>query len=163
MNKELSTLYKEVPKHGDQKTVKNMAKQLNGYLSEVIENYGQKNQKFFKPYKDADQAFGTLAKSNFISHWVENNIVQHPITNGLMHLFGPLAPTIGTSAGVALAPYQATKLMYRIAKSPTLAKIYGQTVKAAAKEDAVLFNKYFKNLDSEIQKEESSDKYEFID
>lgn len=159
LNKELSTLYKEVPKHSDQKTVKNMAKQINGFLNKTIEDYGRTNPKFYKPYKDADQAFGTLARSNFISQWVDNNVVQHPLTTGLLHLFGP----IGTSAAVAVAPYQAAKLTYRISKSPTLAKIYGQAVKAAAKEDAVLFNKYLKNLDAEIQKEESKDKYEFID
>ncbi len=159
LNKELGTLYKEVPGHTDQKTVKNMAKQLTGFLNGTIENYGKTNPKFYGPYKNADQAFGTLASSNFISKWVENNVVQHPITSGLMHLFGP----VGTGAAVAAVPYQATKLTYRVAKSPTLAKIYAQTVKAAAQEDAVLFNKYLKQLDEEVQKDENEDRYEFID
>jgi len=159
LNKELSTLYKEVPKHSDQKNVKNMATQINGYLRESIGDYGKKNPKFYKPYKDADQAFGTLANSHFLSNWIENNVVQHPLTTGLMHLFAPAA----SAAAVAVVPYQAVKLTYRIANSPTLAKIYAKTVTAAAKEDAIAFNKYLKELDQAVQQEESKDRYEFID
>ncbi len=159
LNKELATLYKEVPKSQDQKSVRNMAKQLNGYLNETISNYGRTNPNFYKPYKNADQAYGTLAKSNFISHWVENNVVQHPVTSGLMHLFGPVAKT----TAIAALPYQAVKLTYRIGKSPTLAKIYGNTLRAAAKEDSVAFNKYLQQLDKGLQEEESEDEYEFID
>lgn len=159
LNKELSTLYKEVPKHSDQKTVKNMAKQLNGYLNEVIEIYGKKNPKFYGPYKNADQAFGTLAKSNFISHWIDQNVVQHPVTQGLFHLFAPAAK----ATAIAALPYQAAKLTYRIANSKTLAKIYGKTLNAAIKEDSVAFNKYLKELDQAVQEDENEDKFEFVD
>lgn len=159
LNQELATLYKEVPKFGDQKKVKGLAKQINSFLNEAIADYGKKNPKFYKPYKDADQAFGTLAQSNFISNWVEKSVVQHPVTNGLIHLFGPVAKTAATAA----IPYQAAKLGYRIAKSKPLRKIYMNALNAAAKEDTNAFNKYFKELDNAIQGDESGDEYEFID
>jgi len=159
LNQELSTLYKEVPKLGDQKKVKGLAKQINSFLNEAISDYGKKNPKFFKPYKEADQAFGTLASSNFISNWVDKNVVNSPVTTGLLHLFGPVSKTVAKVA----VPYQAAKLGYRIAKSPTLAKIYGNTLKAAAKEDSKNFNKYLKELDMHLQREESQDRFEFID
>ncbi len=159
LSKELATLYREVPKLGDQKNVKNLAKQITGHLNSVIQEYGKKNPKFYKPYKEADNAFGTLANSNWVSSWIDKNVVQSPVTTGLMHLFGPVSVTAATAA----VPYQAAKLMYRITKSPTLAKIYGNTLKSASKEDAKAFNKYLKQLDEEIQNEESQDKYEFID
>jgi len=158
-NQEMSTLYKEVPKFGDQKKVKGLAKQINAFLNEAISDYGKKNPKFYKPYKDADQAFGTLAQSNFLSNWVERNVIQHPVTNGLMHLFGPIAKTAATAA----VPYQAAKLGYRIAKSKPLRKIYMNALNAATKENTNAFNKYFKELDDAMQEEESKDEYEFID
>jgi hypothetical protein len=99
-----------------------------------------------------------LAESNFISKWVGDNIVQHPVTAGLTHLFAPVAA--GTAK--AFIPYQAVKLTYRIAKNPTLAKIYANTVKAASKENAPLFNKYLKQLDDALQNEENLDSYEFV-
>lgn len=160
LNKELSSLYKEVPARNEQKSVKDLSKQINGYINQTIEQYGKKNPKFYKPFKDADQAYGTLAKSNFISGWIENNVVQNPVTMGLLHLVGG---GIGTTVASFAVPYQAAKLGYRIAKSPTLAKIYGNTVKAAVKEDAKLFNKYLKELDNHLQEIESEDQYEFID
>lgn len=160
LNKELSTLFKEVPKKSEQAGVKNIAKRLNGFLTETIGQYGKTNPKFFKPYKNAEQAFGTLAKSNFISHWVENNVVTSPITHGLLHMVG--SPLAGGTA-IAIAPYQAYKLSYRIARSPTLAKIYANTLKSAVKEDVVAFNKYLKDLDKGLQEEESEEKYRFID
>jgi hypothetical protein len=159
LNKELSTLYKEVPKHSDQKTVKSLAKQVNGFLNEAIEDYGKTNKKFYGPYKDADKAYGVLAKSNFITHWIDSNIVQHPLTTGLLHVLSPATSVAAT----AIIPYHATKILYRIQKSPVLRKIYGETLKSAAKEDSRAFNKYLKELDEKLQKEELTDKYRFID
>jgi hypothetical protein len=157
--KELGTLYKNVPKLSEQKNVKNLAKQIGSFINDSIGQYGKTNPQFYKPYKNADDAFGTLAKSNFLSQWVENNVIQHPVTSGLIHLFGPVSGATAT----AILPYQAVKLSYRIAKSPTLAKIYAKTTKAAIKEDAITFNKYLKELDNALQKEENNDRYEFID
>lgn len=159
LNQELATLYKEVPKLGDQKKVKGLAKQVNSFLNEAIGDYGKTNPKFYKPFKDADQAFGTLAQSNFISHWIDSNVVHSPVTTGLLHLFGPVA----SAAAAITVPYHATKLGYRVAKSPTLAKIYGNAMRAAAKEDSKSFNKYLNQLDEGLQKEENEDKFEFID
>jgi hypothetical protein len=161
--KDLTTLYKEVPKKTEQKTVKNLAKKVGNYLNQTVKEYGKDNTNFYKDYKNADEAFGTLARSNFVSSWIENNIVQHPLTTGLLHILGtPLGTTVGVATG-AILPYQGMKLMYRITKSPTLRNIYGKTLKAAAKEDVPLFNKYLKDLDSGLQEEENKDKFEFLD
>lgn len=161
--KELTTLYKEVPKIAEQKNVKNLAKQIGNYLNKTVEEYGKKNPKFYKDYKDADQAFGTLAQSNFLSNWIDNNVVQHPLTTGLLHLLGVPFASIGGAASGAIVPYYGIKLGNRIMKSPVLRKIYGNTLKAAAKEDARSFNKYLKQLDDGLQEEELQDRFEFID
>jgi hypothetical protein len=159
LNQELATLYREVPKLGDQKKVKGLAKQINGFLNEAISDYGKKNPKFYKPYKDADQAYGTLAQSHFLSNWIDKNVVHSPVTVGLMHLFGPVAKV----APAVAFPYHIYKLGYRIAKSPTLRKIYANALKAATKEDTKVFNKYLRELDQGLQEDESQSRYKFID
>lgn len=163
LNKELSTLYKEVPKHAEQKTVRARAKQIGAFLNQAIDEYGKKNPEFYKNYKSADEAFGTLSRSNFISHWIDNNVVQNPITSALLHVVGGgVGSTVGAVTGAAI-PYQGVKLVYRIFKSPTLRKIYGNTLKSAAKEDSKAFNKYLRSLDDKLQEEENKDKYRFVD
>lgn len=159
LNEELAALYKEVPAFKEQKRARNLAKQINGFLNETIREYGKKNPAFYKPYKEADQAFGTFSRSHFIGNWIEKNISHSPITTGLIHLFSP----IGTLAAGAIVPYQGIKLGYRVIKSPTLARIYANALKSAAKEDKANFNKYLKELDEGLQKEEQEDQYEFID
>jgi hypothetical protein len=163
LNEELSSLYKEVPTYKDQKKVRALAKQITSLLNSTIKEYGGKNPAFYKPFKEADKAFGALARSNFVSHWIENNVVQSPLTHGLLHVVGGNIGSVASGTVGAILPYQAAKLTYRIAKSPTLAKIYGNTLKSAAKEDVKAFNKYLKELDDAMQKEESEDKFEFID
>lgn len=163
LHKELATLYKEVPRKGDQKNVKDLAKRLSGFLNDTIDNYGKTNKEFYKPYKEADKAYGTLAKSNFVSNWIENNVVSSPLTHGLLHVVGgPIGGITAGTAGAALL-YQPAKLVYRISQSKTLTKIYAKTVAAAANEDKVAFNKYLKQLDSAIQEDELKDRYEFVD
>lgn len=157
LNEELSgnKLF-EAGKEG-RKRAKELAKPLNGYIKDAIEDYGRTNKEFYKPFREADEAFGTLAKSNWISNWINNSVKYSPVTHGLLHILG------GTGAAVSAPIYYGTKLGYRIAKSPTLRKIYGNTVKGAIKEDAAVFNKELEKLDHAIQEEEAKDRYEFID
>jgi hypothetical protein len=161
LNEELTKLYQTIPGKKGQARARDLAKQINHFANDAIEDYGKTNPQFMIPYREANQAFGTMAQSNWIANWAEKNIKQTPMTSGLMHLF--LGPTTTTMIGGIAFPYQGYKLAYRIGKSPTLAKIYGKTLKAAAKEDAVAFNKYLKELDNAIQEEEGKDQWEFID
>jgi hypothetical protein len=172
LNQELSNLYQVTPKGTEQKAIKSLAKQINGYLNQTIEDYGKTNPGFIVPYKNADKAFGTLAQSNFVTHWIQENVTHNPITHGLLHLFGPVQTALaGTAAsvgapiatGATLAGYQAVKLLYRINNSPVLRKIYGTALKEAATENAGAFNRSLKQLDEKLQEEESQDKYRFID
>lgn len=159
LNDELSNLYKTVSGRKEQKKVRNLAKQVTGFLNSAIKEYGKKNPEFYENFKNADEAFGTLARSNIFSNWVKDNVTHNPVTVGLMHLFSPIA----TGVSVAAVPYQASKLLYRIQQSPTLRKIYGNALKSASKEDAKTFNKYLKELDEKLDQEESEDRYHFID
>lgn len=160
LNEDLAKLFEITPDKKGQQRARTLAKQINGYLSETIHDYGKTNPKFYQPFKKADEAYGVLARSNWATKWIEKNVRHSPLTHGLLHLFGgPLGTTVGTVA----APYQAGKLMFRIAKSPTLAKLYGKTLLSAGKQDAAVFNRYLQELDEKLQEEESIEKWEFLD
>jgi hypothetical protein len=164
LNEELQKLYQVAPSKKDQLRTRQLAKQINGHLNEVIEDYGKTNPSFLKPYKEANEAFGTMARSKFMTQWAEKNIAKTPVTHGLMHIIlGPAGISAATAAGGAIVPYQAARLTYRIAKSPALSKIYGNMIKSAVKEDSVNFNKYLKELDSNLQEEENKEFWEFLD
>lgn len=158
LNKELSEKIFEGVHRTARKGIRNRAKQINGIIRDTLEEYGKGNPEFLKNFKSADEAFGTLAKSNFVSNWINDNVRHTPLTEGLVQILGIPSSAIGLAGG-----YVPMKLLYQISKSPTLAKIYGKAMSAAAKEDSIAFNKYFKQLDDGLQKKQSEEKWEFLD
>lgn len=177
LNENLSKAIYDIP-YKSRKGAKRLATQINGELSDTLKQYGKKNQEFGRSFLPAEEAFGTLAQSEFIKRAIESHIKFNPLTSGLLHLFGSSAVTatpvaigkitgsaaLGTLGSAAIpVTYQATRLGYRIGKSPTLRKIYANVLKAASKEDTILINKYLKELDQGLQEEESKSRYEFID
>lgn len=160
LNEKLQDYIFKNPERKAQARARMLATVIQKDLSQTIEQYGKTNPSFYKPYKDAEEAFGAMAKSNFISNFVSKNVKSSPVTHGLLHLFGG---PIGSTASAAVVPYQATKLGYRIMKSPTLRKHYAGALKAASKDNAKVFNKYLNELDEGIQKEESKERWEFVD
>jgi hypothetical protein len=158
-NEELTKKLYEIPGKEGQHRARKLAKQVNHWLNNVIENYGEKNPEFYKPYKNAEEGFGTIAQSNFISRFIENNLKYSPLTAGLLHIFG--AP-IGAAAAKSVIPYQVGKIGYRIWNSPTLRNHYLNAVKAASKENISIFTKELKKLDEKLQEEENVPKYRFL-
>lgn len=150
LNQELQKKIYDIP-WSQRKSIRNQAKQVNGWLSDQLGKYAHQNPQFGKPFQAAEEAFGTLAKSNFISGWVKDNLKSTPLTHGLIYLFGKGA-AIGAAplAGVA----QLTKLIYRIGASPTLKNMYGKALKSAAEEDTKAFAKYFSELDKGLAEQE---------
>jgi len=175
LNKELESLFQTVPNKATQSGVKNRAKQITGYLNETINEYGKGNPEFLKEYTAANEAFGTILKSNFLGSWVEKNAPKVVTSSGLLSLFGAKAAAAAGGAALTFGPagaasvataaggYQAGKLVYRIYKSPALRKIYAQSLASAARQDAPAFAKYVAQLDEAMQEEESKDKWQFVD
>ncbi len=160
LNEDLAKQLFDTPTKEAQGRARKLAKSLTRWMGEELTDYSHRNPSFGKPFKAAEEGFGTIAQSNLMSRFVEKNLKYTPFTSGLLHMFGG---QVGSMAAKSVAPYQIGKLTYRIAKSPTLAKYYASAVAAASKENAVAFNKYLKKLDEELQKIESEEKYEFVD
>lgn len=160
LNEDLMKKLYEIPDKAGQHRAKSLAKNINHYLSEAIGDYGKTNPSFYKPFKNAEEGFGTMARSNIMTRFVEKNLKYSPLTSGLLHAFGG---NIGAGAAKSIIPYQVGKIGYRIAKSPTLRKHYLNTLKAAAKEDSAVFNKQLQKLDENLQEEEAKSRYRFVD
>lgn len=143
----------------DSKRAKNLAKPLTHFLNQTLEEYGKTNPKFGESFKSAEEGFRVIAQSNFISNWVEKNISSTPAISKVLHLFSSGAETVGT----AILPYHVTKIGYRIAKSPTLRKLYEEAIVSATKQDIPGFIKILSKMNEELGNEENEDKYEFID
>jgi len=159
LNEDLTNLYKDFDK-GSAKGIRNNAKQVTGALNQTLSEYGKDNRAFYKPFKAADEAYGALAQSQRIGNWVTRNLKTLGSVVGLGSLFDPTV--IAGAAGV-VAIHESAKLMYKIGKSPTLRKLYGNAIQAAAKENAPLFNRYYQELDKGLAKELDQEKWEFID
>ena len=163
LNKDLSKLY-ALPGKSTQKSAKNLSKKVTQAINDTIKDYGETNPSFYKPFKDADQAFGVISRSNLLQGWAEKSLKFTPVSAGLVHLIGiPGLTEAATYAASAALPYQAGKVMYRVSKSPALTKIYRNIINSALKEDSVAFNKYMKDLDERLVEQEAKDRYEFID
>lgn len=130
-----------------------------------LSTYGKSNPEFGKPFKDAQEAYATMAKSEFLTNWAKNNLSYIPDNKWLPYIFGgtvgagigkATSGISGTSAAAPVAAYQAGKFLYKIQRSPTLRKYYLEALSAAAREDAPLFNKAVEKMDKIIDREDSS-------
>lgn len=159
LNENLQKAIFEAPDKASKVRAKKLAKQINRNVNETLADYGKTNPEWWKAQKAANEGFATLQQSNFITNFIEKNVKHGTIAHGLMHALG-----IGVGAAGYL-PYEATKLAYRISKSPTLAKHYARVVSSAAAENASVMNKELSKLDEELKKEESikKTKYKLID
>lgn len=160
INEKLSKVLFDIPKKADQARARKLTQNILEDLDDVLKETAKQNPKFYKDLKRADKAFGTIAKSNLVSNFIEKNLKYNPVTHGLIQA---LNGAIGSSAAAAILPYEAGKIIYRISKSPELAKHYGKILSSASKEDAIIMNRELKKLDQGLKKEEKKDKFILLD
>jgi hypothetical protein len=160
LNEKLTDVLFKIPKITDQKRARKLSSIISHELDDSLALTKSQDPKFYKELKGWNNAYKTLADSNIISKWVESNLRYTPMTAGLLHLMG--GPLGTKTAGLAI-PYAATKVLYRIGKSPKLAEHYMKTLSMAAAENAQSFNRQLKILDKELQKEEEKDKFTLVD
>lgn len=156
LNENLQKAVYEAPSKGARVRAKSLATQINRSVNNTLKDYGRRNPEWWKLQKSANEAYGTVQQSNFISRFIENNISGSPVTHGLAHALGAVG---GAITGVL--PYQGAKLLYRIYKSPALRTIYARVVASAAAENATIMNKEIKKLDKKMQTEEKEEKVRF--
>lgn len=156
INEKLSKVLFETPRKSDQARARNLAKTITKQLDNELVRYGRINPQFGKPFEAAEEGFASLAQSNFLSNAIEKNIRYTPLTAHLLDIFGG---GIGGTLAAGAVPYQASKLLYQVYKSPTLRRHYMNTLRAAAQQDAPLLNKELKLLDVGLQKEQTKHRF----
>lgn len=169
VNKNTSNLYQEFPNRSQRAGVEKLSKRVGGFLGETINEYGSHHPQFDRLYKSSNQAYATLANSELFTNFVNNFVDTSGLSKGTQALIG--AGKLGAAAtGAAYAPayaasgasaYYATRTLYRISQSPTLAKLYGKMMVEGLRENAATFTKYAHQLDKELKKDESKDRWVF--
>ena len=165
LNEELGRMLGEAKTRPERVRAKKLYKRLNGILNEELGEYAEKNPQFGKPFKEAEEAFGTLAQSELVGNFIRNHARYTPssvLLYPLLHAF----PMPGAATGIAsVAGYKGGQLAYRLLKSPTLRKYYTKVLKDAAAEDSKALNRSLRQLDKKLVEEfpDSTDRYVFED
>lgn len=159
LNENLQRAVYAAPNQATRVRARRLATQINRNVNNTLSDYGRQNPQWWQTRRSANEAFGTLQQSNFISNFIQNNVIGNPVTHGLLHAFG-----IGAATATGIVPYQAARLIYQISRSPTLARHYARVVSSAASENASLMNKEIKILDDKMKKEEEAHpKFKILD
>lgn len=145
----------------DYKIQQDAVNNLNKVKDKVIgqlDQYGKINPEFGVPYKAANEVYNVYHTSNSIKNFLKSKFgsyLKHPALHMLF------SGTVGLGSGSAMAtglalPYQGLKLLYRVYKSPSLAKLYGGVLKGAIANNVSETAKNLSALKNELQEEESS-------
>lgn len=144
----------EIPNRAERARAKELAQGLSRESRNLMRDYGRTNPEWWRNQSRADQAFGTIAQSNFISRGLEGFLRGRP--EALSHVFGVGIPAglgffnVGAGIGTAAA-YQAAKLGYRIFNSPELRNHYAKVVGAALAENPEKITKELDQLQNKVQ------------
>lgn len=155
----------EVPATIRDRTVKN----LNELKSQIIDTIDDTLQNRFPQaaniYKEGYQAAAVNHKSQVVSNYLAENYGRKLASVGAKLLF----PAIGGAAavlpktaalGAAATPlYKVGQVLYRINKSPLLAKHYSDVIKNAEKGNRAATINSLSKLDKELAKEEKKKEY----
>lgn len=155
LNEKMSKVLFDIPKKADQARARKLGQAITHEMDDLLKQTAKQDPTFYKELKSVDKAFGTIARSNFITNALEKNIRLTPMTEGLIHIFGG---GLGSAIGQAAIPYNVYKIMFQISQSPLLAKHYGKVVSYALADNAPLMNRELKKLDQGLQKEEKKPK-----
>jgi len=160
LNEKLTKVLFDTPQKAAQGRARKLAKHVLRETDAALAQTAKQDPKFYKDLKAADRAFGVIAQSDWISRYFEKNVKYTPFTHGLIEMF---SSSLGSTAATAALPYQVGKILYRISKSPVLARHYANTLASAAKDDVIVMNKEFKKLDKELKNEEKKDRFILIE
>lgn len=132
--------------------------EMANMFDESIEGYlGSINGEALNLHRNANQGWAALHQSNRARNYILDVTKGLPLKTGVGVAFGggiysnPLLATGAAATGAA--GLKGGEVLYRILKSPTLRKYYGDVLKNALKEDALATQKSLTLLDKYYDKE----------
>lgn len=143
---------------------------LNKVKSAVIDagnEYGKKNPQFLENWQKGNEAASVYYKSQIVKNFIQKTLGKQLTGTLAKALFGfgggvaskmlgVATPATLAAAGAAV-PIQAGKLLYRVIKSPTLARYYANVIKGASKGNSSQVISNFRSLDEKLKKEDEKE------
>lgn len=143
-------LFEDVKSKEGRKYARTKINDIAKFLDESLETYGKENPSFYKPYKEANEAFAGYQQSRKAGRWV-NEMIEDKVGKGgkfiLKHLFAPASYS-------GMAGLKAGELATRVLKNATTRKYYTNLMKDAVKENQKGFLKNLGNLEKALREEE---------
>jgi len=146
------------------KSSKDTLKRAVNIVNEGIARYGEKNNKFYGPYKMGEELTRGLNSSNYVQrilseHPALKDNISNPILKKLLFSGGGVGlsyltsiPTsVATGAG-AIGTYNLVKSIHLFAQSPEARKYYYKVINDALKDDSIALAKSLKGLDKATNK-----------
>jgi hypothetical protein len=165
LNEELQKIIVETQDKAAIGRARSLLKTVNIDIGRELKKYGKKNPKFGVPFKEAEEIHGAIEGSKMIGKFIKGKAKYSPLSP----LLYPIVKNLHSSSipvAVALGgAYKGAQLVYKMARSPTLAKHYASVLKNAAKENAPAMNRSLRQMDQELQKEknkEDSGRYKLV-
>ena len=145
---------------GERKKLKFRYDKFKDSITKEIDKYGKSNPEFVKEWKEANEGFGAIAKSQKVSRFIESKIGSLPkhLVYGIgIELFTG-HPKIALATAASFGAMKTGELLSRVAKSPTLRKHYLNVLREASQENFPAMvnelNKLDKGLKESFTKED---------
>ena len=146
-------LYTELSKP-ELKKLKFRYNKLKNQLSNEINSYGNKNNEFFKEWKEANEVYSVIQDSKKVTNYLESVLGNLPpkLAGGVaveLLLGRPMlaAGTVGAAGAVKTG-----ELLYRMRKSPVLLKYYSDALLSASQENLPALINSLEKLDTGLSK-----------
>ena len=121
----------------ERKILKHRYDKFKYEISKEVSKYGESNPEFIKQWREANQAYATIAQSKQVSNFLQSKLgalPKHLVGSAAVELFfghPKVAASIAGSAGAV----KTGELLYRIAKSPKLREHYMKVLLEATNEN----------------------------
>ncbi len=150
----------DVPTNTRDATIRNLNELKSAVIDAVDQNLSSRFPQAADLYRTGYEAAAVTHKSNAISNFIQNNFGKKFASAGAKILFPSVAGSsvfIPKTAAAVTASYPFYKIgqaLYRISKSPTLARYYEDVLINAAKQNAPAMIKSLDKFDKAMKKEE---------
>lgn len=153
INEVSSSLY-DLPKDVKGKLKKNFNDLRDG-VKGAISEYGTQNPEWLNVWQKAEEVHSAVAQSTKVRANVQNMVKKYPhLSATVLGLFGLSIGSTGAYVALpAAAAVYTTELVTRIMKSPTLRKLYRNTITAATAENIPVMTKNMLELDKELKRQ----------
>jgi hypothetical protein len=157
-NEELQNNLFKLTDKASRTRAKTLAKQISHDVRDTMQEYGKANPEWWKYQSSADEAFGAIEQSNYISRILQKYL--HGKSSALTHLFGVGIPSASAhltgpfATSIGVTAYIASKLGHRVLRSKALKTHYAKVIAAAATDNPKIIHKKIDELEQAIKEDE---------